>query len=124
VIEDSGLPDAVVPDAIHHPVDELPEDILFYLLGSRYCETRLLTPMAWELFGQTEPGWARVQAIVDYVHNRIAFGYEHACATRTSAQAHEDRPGVCRDFGHLTGFRVATEEIVNQSELRLDLRRA
>jgi transglutaminase-like putative cysteine protease len=101
VIEDSGLPDAVVPDAVQHPVEDLPEDVLIYLLGSRYCETQLLSNLAWSLFGQTEPGWARVQAIVDYVHDRIGFGYPHARSTRTAAEGHEERVGVCRDFAHL-----------------------
>jgi transglutaminase-like putative cysteine protease len=101
VIEDSGLPDAIVADAIQHPVDDLPDDVFPFLLGSRYCETQLLSPLAWSLFSQTEPGWARVQAIVDYVHDRITFGYQHARPTRTAAEAHEERLGVCRDFAHL-----------------------
>jgi transglutaminase-like putative cysteine protease len=101
VIEDSGEPDPVVPDAIQHPVDEVPVEALIYLLGSRYCETQLLSPLAWSLFGQTEPGWARVQAIVDYVHERITFGYQHARVTRTAAEGHEEQRGVCRDFAHL-----------------------
>jgi transglutaminase-like putative cysteine protease len=71
------------------------------LLGSRYCETQLLSPLAWSLFGQMEPGWARVQAIVDYVHDRVSFGYAHARPTRTAAEAHEEQRGVCRDFAHL-----------------------
>jgi transglutaminase-like putative cysteine protease len=101
VIEDSGEPDPVAPGAIQHPVDEVPVEALIYLLGSRYCETQLLSPLAWSLFGQTEPGWPRVQAIVDYVHDRITFGYEHARVTRTAAEGHEERRGVCRDFAHL-----------------------
>jgi transglutaminase-like putative cysteine protease len=101
VIEDSGEPDAVMPDAIQHPVEALPAEALTYLLASRYCETELLTPMAWSLFGNTPEGWPRVQAIVDYVHNRIEFGYPHASPIRTATGAHEDRRGVCRDFAHL-----------------------
>ena len=101
IIEDSGLPDAVVPDAIQHDIPDLPEEALTYLLGSRYCETQLLDPLAWSLFGRTPPGWARVQAIVDYVHERLTFGYEHARNTRTAAEAHDDQRGVCRDFAHL-----------------------
>ena len=57
------------------PVEELPDDVLGYLLGSRYCETDHLSDLAWRLFGHMPPGWARVQAIVDYVHNRLSFGY-------------------------------------------------
>ena len=101
VIEDSGEPDPVLPDAIQHPVEALPADALTYLLASRYCETELLMPMAWSLFGNTPPGWARVQAIVDYVHDRIEFGYHHASPTRTAHGAHQDQRGVCRDFAHL-----------------------
>ena len=102
VIEDPGLPDAVDPTAAEHPIDDLPDAVLTYLLASRYCETELLSPMAWSLFGQTQPGWARVQAIVDYVHDRISFGYQHARPTRTAAEAHAERRGVCRDFAHLS----------------------
>lgn len=83
------------------PVDQLPDDILGYLLGSRYCETDHLSDKAWSLFGHLPAGWARVQAIVDYVHNRLSFGYGYARATRTAAQAHDERVGVCRDFAHL-----------------------
>jgi len=100
VVRDSGLPDPVVPDAAEIPVDELPEDVLLYLLGSRYCETDRLVQMAWDLFGGTAPGWSRVQAICDHVHRRIQFGYPHANATRTAAQALEEGRGVCRDFAH------------------------
>ncbi|TIT85279.1 MAG: transglutaminase family protein, partial [Mesorhizobium sp.] len=83
------------------PVAELPDEVLVYLLGSRYCETDHLSNLAWELFGHLPPGWARAQAIVDYVHSRLSFGYGYARATRTAAQAHEERVGVCRDFAHL-----------------------
>jgi transglutaminase-like putative cysteine protease len=101
VIEDSGLPDPITADAVQHPVEDLPDDVFPFLLGSRYCETQLLSPLAWSLFGQTELGWERVQAIVDHVHDRISFGYQHARPTRTAAEAHEEQHGVCRDFAHL-----------------------
>jgi transglutaminase-like putative cysteine protease len=101
VIRDSGEPDPVLPDAGLAPVHELPNDVLLYLLSSRYCETDSMTQLAWSLFGHTPPGWARVQAIIDYVHDRIAFGYEHARPTKTAWEAHEERRGVCRDFAHL-----------------------
>ncbi|MBV8972463.1 MAG: transglutaminase family protein [Sphingomonadaceae bacterium] len=100
-VENPGVPDPQSPDAVQHPVEDLPDDILVYLLGSRYCETDRLGDTAWGLFGGVEPGWARVQAIVDYTHERIAFGYPHARATRTAWEAHEERVGVCRDFAHL-----------------------
>ncbi|MER9417720.1 transglutaminase family protein [Mesorhizobium sp. M0306] len=101
VVEDSGEPDEVKTLAREVPVAELPDEVLGYLLGSRYCETDHLGDLAWQLFGQRPPGWARVQAIVDYVHNRLSFGYGYARSTRTAAQAHEERVGVCRDFAHL-----------------------
>jgi transglutaminase-like putative cysteine protease len=74
---------------------------LVFLLPSRYCDTDRLSEVAWSLFGKTPPGWARVQAICDYVHRHIVFGYEHACSTRSAWEAHGDRKGVCRDFTHL-----------------------
>lgn len=101
VVEDGGETDEVNTLAREVPVAELPDDVLVYLLGSRYCETDHLSGLAWQLFGQVPPGWARVQAIVDYVHNRLSFGYGYARSTRTAAQAHEERVGVCRDFAHL-----------------------
>jgi transglutaminase-like putative cysteine protease len=101
VIHDSGEPDPVLPNAMLTPVEDLPDEVMVYLLGSRYCETDRMTQLAWSLFGNTPPGWARVQAIVDYVHNQISFGYQHARATRTAWEAHEERLGVCRDYAHL-----------------------
>lgn len=101
VVEDSGEADEVNTLAREVPVAELPDEVLGYLLGSRYCETDHLSNLAWQLFGHVPPGWARVQAIVDYVHGRLSFGYGYARSTRTAAQAHEERVGVCRDFAHL-----------------------
>jgi transglutaminase-like putative cysteine protease len=101
LIRDSGEPDPYRPEARLAPVQDLPDEALVYLLGSRYCETQLLSNLAWSLFGHTEPGWARVQAIVDYAHSRINFGYQHARATKTAWEAHEEGYGVCRDFAHL-----------------------
>ncbi len=101
MISDSGVPEAPAPDAVQHAVEDLPDEVLVFLLASRYCETEHLSDTAWELFGATPPGWARVQAIVDYTHQRIRFGYPHARATRTAVEAHDERMGVCRDFAHL-----------------------
>jgi len=101
VIEDPGELDEENLDAVQHPIEELPPEVLVYLLGSRYCETDKLVGIAWSLFGATPPGWRRVQAIVDYVHDRILFGYPHARADRTAHGAHQDGVGVCRDFAHL-----------------------
>jgi transglutaminase-like putative cysteine protease len=101
ILQDTGAPDAVVPHAQQIPVNDLPEEALQFLLGSRYCETDRLSETAWSLFAQTPTGWGRVQAICDYVHRHIAFGYEHARRTRTALEGFHDRTGVCRDYAHL-----------------------
>jgi transglutaminase-like putative cysteine protease len=101
MVRDSGLPDVIVPSAIQHAVEDLPADTLVYLLGSRYCETDRLSDDAWKLFEHTAPGWPRVQAICDFVHNHIKFGYEHARATMTAWEVFNEGKGVCRDYAHL-----------------------
>ena len=101
VIADSGLPDEVARGAREVPVSQLPDDVTGFLHGSRYCETDRLSALAWSLFGGTPRGWARVQAIVDYVHQRLTFGYQFARSTRTAFEGNEERVGVCRDFAHL-----------------------
>lgn len=101
LVEDRFIPDAVEPEARALPVDALPDDLLVYLLGSRYCETDRLMQEAWSRFGGIAPGWGQVQAIVDYVHGHIAFGYEHARSTKTAHDVWQERKGVCRDFAHL-----------------------
>ncbi|MFY9336138.1 MAG: transglutaminase family protein, partial [Mycobacterium sp.] len=101
IVSDSGLPDLVVPEAHQIPVPDLPVDTLVYLLGSRYCETDRLSETAWELFEHAPTGWGRVQAICDYVHHHVTFGYEHARVTQTALETFTNRTGVCRDFNHL-----------------------
>jgi transglutaminase-like putative cysteine protease len=101
LLEDSGFPEPQDPWAQEHPVRDLPPEVLVYLLSSRYCDTELLMTQAWNLFGHFSPGWSRVQAICDYANQQIQFGYQHARATRTAAEAHSERLGVCRDFAHL-----------------------
>ena len=100
-VEDSGLHDIAYPDAEEIPVEELPDACLVYLMGSRYCETDKLSQIAWDAFGHIAPGWGRVQAICDFVHERITFGYHNARSTRTALDAYEERIGVCRDYAHL-----------------------
>ena len=100
-IKDSGLPDRINLAARQVPVQELPDDVLLYLLGSRYCDTDLLSNTAWTQFSGTPEGWARVQAICDYVNQRLSFGYQHASATRTAWDGFREQRGVCRDFAHL-----------------------
>lgn len=101
LVNDTGLPDPVDPNAKQLEVQDLPEETLVFLLGSRYCETDRLSDLAWSLFGATRPGWARAQAICDYVHRHISFGYQHARKTRSALEAFHDRTGVCRDYAHL-----------------------
>ena len=101
VVKDSGQPDIVAPEAQQHLVQDLPEETLVYLLGSRYCETDRLSDTAWSLFGTTPLGWARVQAICDFVHHHIVFGYAHARPTKTAWEAFNEGTGVCRDYAHL-----------------------
>jgi transglutaminase-like putative cysteine protease len=101
LIRDSGLPDEVAPHVRQLAVDELPDDTLRYLMGSRYCDTQKLSELAWSLFGSIEGGWPKVQAICDYVHDHLEFGYPHARCDRTASEGHAERRGVCRDFAHL-----------------------
>ena len=101
VVRDSGKLDEVAPNARQHAVEELPAETLQFLLGSRYCETDLLSDVAWDRFGGTPEGWARVQAICDFAHEWVAFGYEHARSTKTAWDTYNERVGVCRDYTHL-----------------------
>ncbi|MEO8258767.1 MAG: transglutaminase family protein [Acidobacteriota bacterium] len=101
VVNDNGRPDAPVFAAQQHEVADLPDECLGFLLGSRYCETDRLADVAWGLFGNSATGAERVQAICDFVHNHIVFGYEHARPTKTAWDAYNERRGVCRDFAHL-----------------------
>jgi transglutaminase-like putative cysteine protease len=101
VVRDSGQPDQVFASASQHLIEDLPPDTLVYLLGSRYCETDRFSEIAWKLFEATPPGWARVQAICDFVHRHIAFGYEHARPTMSAWEVFNEGKGVCRDYAHL-----------------------
>jgi transglutaminase-like putative cysteine protease len=101
LVNDSGIPDVVATGAGQTSVDALPGDTIAFLLGSRYCETDRMSEIAWQLFANTPPGWGRVQAICDFVHDHLTFGYAHARATRTAWEAYRERVGVCRDFAHL-----------------------
>ncbi len=100
-IADTGDTDECAPEAIQHPIEDLPDDVLVFLLGSRYCETDRLGDTAWSLFGHVPPGWARVQAICDFVHNHIKFDYQDARSTRTAWEGYQEGKGVCRDYAHL-----------------------
>jgi transglutaminase-like putative cysteine protease len=101
IVADDGRPDPVAPGAKQHAIEDIPRDHLVYLLGSRYCEVDRLSRIAWGLFGAVSPGWARVQAVCDWVHDNIEFGYKYARPQKTAFEVFEDRTGVCRDFNHL-----------------------
>ena len=98
---DTGKPDPVLSSAQQVAIHQLPADVLRYLVSSRYCEVDLLSTFAWNTFGATPPGWQRVQAVCDFVHAHLTFGYEHARSSRSALQAFQERVGVCRDFAHL-----------------------
>ena len=101
LISDSGLADPVNLDAREIPVQELPHEILIYLLNSRYCEVDRFSMIALELFGALPKGWSRVQAVCDWVNATVSFGYQYARPTKTALDVFTERFGVCRDFQHL-----------------------
>jgi transglutaminase-like putative cysteine protease len=101
LIEDCGEPDAIPMGARQVPVEELPVEVMPFLLASRYCEVDELSGLAWQLFGNTPEGWPRVQAILDWVHSQVAFGYQYARSTKTAVDVSVEKQGVCRDFQHL-----------------------
>jgi transglutaminase-like putative cysteine protease len=101
LMDDPGVPEPAVWDATEYSVRDLPPESLQYLLASRYCETDLLANDAWHLFGHLAPGWPRVQAICDFVHCNVTFGYAFARQTKTALETFRERQGVCRDLAHL-----------------------
>jgi transglutaminase-like putative cysteine protease len=101
LIHDTGEPDPVAPWAREIPVHRLPNDTLQYLLSSRYCEVDRMSNIATELFGGITPGWNRVQAVCQWVHEKVTFGYQYASAQKTALDVFTNRFGVCRDFQHL-----------------------
>jgi len=101
LVRDSGEANEVALEATQRPLETLPVGTLVYLLGSRYCETDRRSNFAWSTFGTIPKGWPLVQAICDFVHNHISFGYAHADSTKTAFDAFTEGRGVCRDFAHL-----------------------
>ena len=102
LIFDDGLTDVQSPFAVQHPVQNLPDDVILFLLASRYCEVdSQLRDIAWSLFGQLPAGWPLVQAICDFVHQHIRFDYNAARANRTALEVYREQVGVCRDYMHL-----------------------
>ena len=102
LINDDGLTDVQVYNAVQHNVQELPNEVLLFLLASRYCEVDSeLRDTAWSLFGHLPAGWPLVQAVCNYVHEHIRFDYMQARANRTALEVYRERAGVCRDYMHL-----------------------
>ena len=101
IIRDSGLSDPVEQNAKQHPVEQLPSDVIRYLLPSRYCESDVLSDFAWNRFDGGPHGWQRVQSVCDFVHEHVTFGYEHSRPTRTAVETLTEGIGVCRDYTHL-----------------------
>lgn len=101
IIEEDGAPDLFNWNARQHEIADLPPDTLPFLTASRYCDSDALVERAWALFGATPPGWARVQAICNFVHNHLTFGYKFGRPTKTAGEALREGTGVCRDFAHL-----------------------
>lgn len=98
---DSGLPEPAIDNTLVHPVEDLPPDVLPFLLPSRYCEVDRMTNLAWQLFGHTPATWQRVKSIVEWAHHHITFGYPFASPTKTAWDVFHDKQGVCRDYMHL-----------------------
>jgi transglutaminase-like putative cysteine protease len=100
-IYDAGLPDPTPENAYQHEIRDLPDEVLVYLLGSRYCDTDRLADFAWSTFSSTPLGWPRVKSILDFTHGRITFNYQNADPSRTAYGGYTDQTGVCRDYAHL-----------------------
>lgn len=101
IVEVSGEPDPVAPDARQWLVQDLPDEVLVFTLASRYCQTETLSQVAWHLFGASDPGWARVQAVCDWVHENIEYGLLHSTPMTAAVDVYVAGGGMCRDFAHL-----------------------
>ncbi len=101
VASDSGTREPGIEGLPLVPVSELPPECWRFLLASRYCEVDRMTAVAWDLFGKTPQTWERVQAVVDWVHDNVTFGYQYSRPTKTAFDVFTERQGVCRDFQHL-----------------------
>ncbi|WP_330561109.1 transglutaminase-like domain-containing protein [Roseibium sp. FZY0029] len=101
IVEVDGQPDEVHPAASQIPLQDLPNETLTYLFASRYCDSDLMGEFAWKTFGQTKEGWSRVQAICDFVHSQVTFGYNFGRPDKTAANVLKEKTGVCRDFAQL-----------------------
>lgn len=101
LVEVSGDPDPVTPDAVQRPVEDLPDDVLVFTLASRYCQVEALSSTAWHLFGNAPLGWGRVQAVCDWIHNNIEYGLLKSTPLTSAVDVYVASGGMCRDFAHL-----------------------
>ncbi len=101
VVEVAARFDAAVKDAAQLPVEELPHEVLVFLLPSRFCLSDALDEKAWDLFGSTSPGWERVQAVCDWTHENVKYQAGATTALTTAAEILDTGAGVCRDFSHV-----------------------
>ena len=101
IVDVPDEPEITNMDAPQHPIEELPDEVIEFLLGSRYCETQQLSQIAWDLFGHYPPGWPRVNAVCSWIHDNVRFDYSTARSTKTALDVWNERVGVCRDFMHL-----------------------
>jgi transglutaminase-like putative cysteine protease len=100
-IDVDGMPEPVNINAQQAPIQDVPNDVLRFLLPSRYCEVDRFVPVAQDMFGWMKPGWERAAAIRDWVHEKVRFDYQSARPTKTAMDVFTERVGVCRDFQHL-----------------------
>jgi transglutaminase-like putative cysteine protease len=101
VIEADADADQGIPGARQAEIDDLPAEVLQFLLPSRYCQVDQFGAIAQDLFGSVAPGWERAIAIRDWVHQKVTFNYNAARPTKTAMDVYTERTGVCRDFQHL-----------------------
>jgi transglutaminase-like putative cysteine protease len=91
----------VNPDARFTPVEQLPPDVIQFLLPSRYCQSDRLLDFARSVVGNLPPGYPQAQAIHDWVQREIRYVIDSSNASTSALETAESRCGVCRDFAHL-----------------------
>ena len=92
---------AVAPDAPHTPIAELPDDVLLYLLQSRYCPSDKMQDKALAVVGTSRPGYAQAEKIRAWIHKSLDYRYGVSSATTDALDTLEHGAGVCRDFAHV-----------------------
>jgi transglutaminase-like putative cysteine protease len=101
VAEHSDQRDPVFPGLLGTPVEALPDDVMMYTLPSRYCQSDLVINDAWNLFVNVPIGWARAQAICDWIHANITYAPGSTMSATSGYEAYQQRKGICRDFAHI-----------------------